>query len=233
MNLSLVGKYADARISVRTRRIKCDETKPTCNQCAKSRRQCPGYKDEFDLVFRNETQATERRARRASRKVSVQKEDRQSLEEAGPSTGTVSVFSDSIRSPVEQTVAASLSLPVEQQANCYFVSNFVLMPKPGCNRGFLNYLVPLLKQDGKENHLQHAFNACSLALLNNRAGSGGKLGEKVFSEYSKALSGTNAALRDVEGQKADSTLAAVLLLGMFEVSYVHRILQTGNYPSRC
>ena len=45
--------------------IKCDETKPTCLQCQKSRRQCPGYKDDFDLVFRNETQATERRARKA------------------------------------------------------------------------------------------------------------------------------------------------------------------------
>lgn len=122
----------------------------------------------------------------------------------------------------------SLNIPVEQQANYYFVSNFVLVPKPGCNRGFLDYLVPLLRQDNQASNLQSAFNACSLALLNNRAGSGSKLGEKALNEYSKALAGTNAALRDVEGQKADSTLAAVLLLGMFEVSSP----STFNNPSR-
>lgn len=119
---------------------------------------------------------------------------------------------------LEQAVIPSLDIPVEQRANCYFVSNFILMPKPGCTRGFLDYLVPLLKQEDQQNHLQHAFNACSLALLNNRECPNSKLGEKALGEYSKALSGTNAALRDVEAQKADSTLAAVLLLGMFEVS---------------
>ena len=42
--------------------MQCDETKPTCNQCAKARRQCPGYRDEFDLVLRNENLAAKRRA---------------------------------------------------------------------------------------------------------------------------------------------------------------------------
>ncbi|KAK4236934.1 hypothetical protein C8A03DRAFT_35133 [Achaetomium macrosporum] len=56
------GKPSKGCQMCRTRRIKCDETKPTCNQCAKARRQCPGYKDEFDLVLRNENLAAKRRA---------------------------------------------------------------------------------------------------------------------------------------------------------------------------
>lgn len=111
-----------------------------------------------------------------------------------------------------------MNLPVEQRATCYFVSNFILMPKPGSTRGFLDFLLPLLRQEARTHasHLQNAFNACALGLLNNRGGSEGKIGEKALNEYSMALAGTNAALRDAEGQKADSTLAAVLLLGMFE-----------------
>ena len=111
----------------------------------------------------------------------------------------------------------ALNVPVEQRATCYFLSNFILMSKPGCNRGFLEYLIPLLKQESQENHLQHAFNSCALALLHNRGGPGSKLGEMAIGEYSRALAYTNTALRDPRVQKEDSTLAAVLLLGMFEV----------------
>ncbi|RSM04923.1 hypothetical protein CDV31_009803 [Fusarium ambrosium] len=35
------------------RRKKCDETRPACKRCLKSRRVCPGYKDDGMLVFRH------------------------------------------------------------------------------------------------------------------------------------------------------------------------------------
>lgn len=79
----------------------------------------------------------------------------------------------------------------------------------------MDFVIPLLKQNS-QGHLQHAFNACSLALLNNRGATGGKLSDKALHEYTKALNGTNAALRNSETQLADSTLAGVLLLGLFE-----------------
>ncbi|KAH9890876.1 hypothetical protein F4778DRAFT_796376 [Xylariomycetidae sp. FL2044] len=214
------GKPSRGCQMCRTRRIKCDETKPTCNQCAKSRRQCPGYKDEFDLVFRNETKATERRAQKANKKAmaQAQKAPRQgSLSPDGSPCETVSpVWPESIKSPLEQAVIPALKLPVEQQAGCHFVSNFILLPKEGTTHGFLDFIPQLLKHDGEKNHLQHAFNACSIAFLNNRANTGNTLSEKALHEYTKALNGTNIALRDSEAQKADSTLAAVLLLGLFE-----------------
>ncbi|KAI1411546.1 hypothetical protein F5Y13DRAFT_55669 [Hypoxylon sp. FL1857] len=214
------GKPSKGCQMCRTRRIKCDETKPTCNQCAKSRRQCPGYKDEFDLVFRNETQATERRARKASRKGSAQKGDRrESASSSTPSSSgdsTISpVLSDSIKSPLEQAIIPSLNVPIEHQASCHFVSNFILIPREGNTRGFMDFIIPLLKQEPR-GHLQHAFNACSIAFLNNRGGTGGRFADKALREYTKALNGTNNALRNPDTQLADSTLAAVLLLGLFE-----------------
>ncbi|KAF2848237.1 hypothetical protein T440DRAFT_481074 [Plenodomus tracheiphilus IPT5] len=50
----------------KSRRIKCDEKRPTCGNCKKSGRDCPGYPDEFDLVFRDENKAMARKARKLS-----------------------------------------------------------------------------------------------------------------------------------------------------------------------
>lgn len=60
------GKPSRGCQTCKTRRIKCDEKRPICSQCHKSNRVCPGYPDEFDLIFRNENVALERKARKAS-----------------------------------------------------------------------------------------------------------------------------------------------------------------------
>lgn len=81
----------------------------------------------------------------------------------------------------------------------------------------MDFIIPLLRQNS-HGHLQDAFNACSIAFLNNRGGMGNRFSDKALREYTKALNGTNAALRSTDSQLSDSTLAAVLLLGLFEVS---------------
>ncbi|KAF2200460.1 hypothetical protein GQ43DRAFT_373758 [Delitschia confertaspora ATCC 74209] len=58
------GKPSRGCQTCKTRRIKCDEKRPICSQCKKSSRTCPGYMDEFDLVFRNETVVQERKAKK-------------------------------------------------------------------------------------------------------------------------------------------------------------------------
>ncbi|KAI8950220.1 hypothetical protein F4801DRAFT_550167 [Xylaria longipes] len=203
------GKPSRGCQMCRTRRIKCDETKPTCNQCAKSRRQCPGYKDDFDLVFRNETQATERRAQKANKKALAQKVH---LRDA-PSTSSASTSTNTLGN---RPVPSSPQVPIEEQASCLFISNFVLMPKDGSTSGHLDFVLPLLKQAGPDSHIQHAFNACAMMFIDNRKAVGVGCWNKARSEYSMALAMTNAALRDRESQQSDATLAAVLLLGMFE-----------------
>ena len=45
-------------------KYQCDEKRPTCGNCKKSGRECPGYPDEFDLVFRDENKAMARKARK-------------------------------------------------------------------------------------------------------------------------------------------------------------------------
>jgi hypothetical protein len=48
--------------------LQCDETRPICNQCIKSRRHCSGYRSDFDILHRDETQATAARAKKAAAK---------------------------------------------------------------------------------------------------------------------------------------------------------------------
>ncbi|KAF2972012.1 hypothetical protein GQX73_g1528 [Xylaria multiplex] len=188
------GKPSRGCQMCRTRRIKCDETKPTCNQCAKSRRQCPGYMDDFDLMFRNETKATERRAQRANKKALAQKAEKQDspLNDASSTSSSSTASSSSpvsVKTP-SSWVATSPGFSIEEQARCHFISHFILMPKDGRTVGHMDFVLPLLKQEGPDSHIQHAFNACALT--------------------------TNAALQNKESQQSDASLAAVLLLGMFE-----------------
>ncbi|PSN64285.1 hypothetical protein BS50DRAFT_498411 [Corynespora cassiicola Philippines] len=60
------GKPSRGCQMCKSRRIKCDEKRPICGQCQKSGRVCPGYPDEFDLVFRDENKAMERKAKKVS-----------------------------------------------------------------------------------------------------------------------------------------------------------------------
>ncbi|KAH7015123.1 hypothetical protein EDB80DRAFT_326908 [Ilyonectria destructans] len=203
------GKPSRGCQMCRARRIKCDETKPTCNQCAKSRRQCPGYKDEFDLVFRNETQATERRAQRANKKALAQKQTKTA---GTQDTNTAA----SAKRAQDQAVLATLKLPVDQQATCHFISNFVLLPRYDNTRGYLEFVVPLLQVEKPAPHFKLAFDACAIASLGNRVGSGRAFEGQALGHYTKALASTFAALKDPEMAVADSTLAAILMLGLFE-----------------
>ncbi|KHE79028.1 hypothetical protein GE21DRAFT_10302, partial [Neurospora crassa] len=236
-----LGKPSNGCQVCRTRRIKCDETKPTCNQCLRARKQCPGYKDDFDLVFRNVTKATERRVQRANKKgkqkISAGSDGSssgsgapRSYSSPGASSSSSSVdgkrhFSltstarKAVRSPFELAVIPAIQIPTETQASCHFVSNFVLIPRQGTTRGFMDYLIPLMKTETMSSapHLQFAFNACALASLGNRVKSDGiDFVASAHGEYAKALRATQAALVDRVKCTSDSVLATVLLLGMYE-----------------
>ncbi|KAH8129971.1 hypothetical protein ACSS6W_003031 [Trichoderma asperelloides] len=226
------GKPSRGCQMCRTRRIKCDETKPTCKQCAKSRRQCPGYRDEFDLVFRNETQATEKRAQRASKKALAQRMSKFTAASSSESPSPNEAFSAPPFNTTEHLASygrknqqtpwtglyALLQKPqmdLEGQASCHFLSNYVLIPRAGNGRGFLEYIVPLLRAEDVAPQFKAAFDACAMASFANSQGSP-HLVERALRTHSKALGAINIALNNPDTIKQDSTLAAILLLGLFE-----------------
>jgi len=168
-------------------------------------------------MLRNETKATERRAQKASRKaiVSSRGSEKDGSEPPAPAGETRRVKVE--RTPFEMAVIPAIQIPTDTQAQCHFVSNFVLLPRPGGTRGFMDFLIPLMSNDGDAPHLQHAFNACALSSLGNRVCSDGfNFPEQAFGEYVKALRATGLAIKDPRTSTSDSLLAAVLLLSMFE-----------------
>ncbi|KAK5995777.1 Transcription factor dbaG-like protein [Cladobotryum mycophilum] len=230
------GKPSKGCQMCRSRRIKCDEQRPTCGQCQKSRRQCPGYKDEFDLVFRNETQATERRAKRASKKALAKKLNKDSSSSSdtsspialSPSTSPSSAVAMppwlvSLASRSSYHARASLySLfktpqpTLDDRAACFFISNYVLIPQQGNTRGFLEYVIPILIVDEVALPFKYAFEACALATLGNHLPLADDISKRALQKYTQALSAVSTTLKNPGTRLQDATLAAVLLLGLFE-----------------
>ncbi|KAL4934467.1 Zn(II)2Cys6 transcription factor [Aspergillus undulatus] len=60
------GKPSKGCGECRSRKIRCDQGRPTCSQCAKGNRACPGYRDELSLMFRDESQQVVRKAKTGS-----------------------------------------------------------------------------------------------------------------------------------------------------------------------
>lgn len=197
----------------RLTRYQCDEARPTCSQCAKSRKQCPGYKDEFDLVFRNETKATERRARKGNSKPV----NTQAALDFNPSTTHSRSSTDSSSdesSPVDNIIISPTQI-VSDQAACHFISNFILVPPQGTERGYLEFVVPIYNNNPLP-HFKLAFEACSLASLGNRVGTGRDIEKQALTRYTAALTFMYKAIRDPSMSQQDATVAAILLLGLFE-----------------
>ncbi|KAK0651168.1 hypothetical protein B0T16DRAFT_426125 [Cercophora newfieldiana] len=213
----------------RTRRIKCDEGKPTCQQCAKSKRECGGYRSEFEIVHRDQTKSTVRRMRKA-------------LEGQKPPTPTSSTATSSAvvflqeqsqlqtpapspqEQPVQQlqqhhspTPRPNLAIPIVQRASCFFASNFILVSSTSTPHGFMEYLVPLLETTLPDSALSYAFNACAFAALGNRVNAGNvDFAALSLKQHTNALMRTHVALGNPATSNTDATLASVLLLSLYE-----------------
>ncbi|KAL2133441.1 hypothetical protein VTI74DRAFT_2327 [Chaetomium olivicolor] len=206
------GKPSRGCRTCRARRIKCDEGKPTCMRCARSKRECGGYRPEFEIVHRDQTGSTLRRLRRKTTEV----------KEPQPSRNRPYVFVQEElqacgRFSPSPSPEATLTVPLVNRAWCHFASNFILMPLGVAPHGFMDYLVPLMESDRPGSALHHAFYACAFALLGNRARADGvDLGQLSLKEHTLALAQTHKALGDPVAVTADSTLAAVLMLCLYE-----------------
>lgn len=210
------GKPSRGCRTCRQRRIKCDEEKPTCKRCEKSRRDCGGYRPEFEIVHRDQTKSTVHRLRNAQ-----STSPPPPLADAAEYSSRALVFvqeepqswgSDSASpSPV-------LTVPLAQRASCYFASNFILVPlTESTPHGFMEYLIPLIESEPAESSLRYAFNACAFALLSHHNRSDSiDLAQLSLKDHTLALGGTYKALGHPTKATAHATLATVLLLSLYE-----------------
>ena len=178
-------------------------------------------------MHRNETQATERRARRAVQKPAVRRpaaeppswpsSSSSSSPKSERSRGLSPATSDSSASSVED-LPYNPSVPIRDHAACLFVSNFILVPRRETTRGYMDFVLPLMKAEGPRSALAYAFGACAYATLGNRPHV--RKTEVTLSavvQYQSALQALQASLADKEAAKSDATLCTVLLLALYEV----------------
>lgn len=122
-----------------------------------------------------------------------------------------------------------MTTPLNQQAACFFLANFVLVPKAGTMRGYFDFTLPLLKQRDPSQGLLLAFSAVSLAALGTRPNSKALL-PKADLWYLNALKEINSALRDPRLASSDSILVSVMLMATFEQLTPSR-LKIGGWAS--
>ncbi|RDW65065.1 hypothetical protein BP6252_10716 [Coleophoma cylindrospora] len=163
-------------------------------RCYKLKKQCPGYRDPLNV---NENKLG--RKKRSS-VVSTASSSNDAPGSSRPRSGI--------------TTSKHLSVPIDEQALCYFLSNFVITPHDNAT-GHLSFMVPLMRSEQCSAAFSLSLSAVSIAALGRRPNSRGLLA-KANSFYVKALGEINLALRDPELATHDSTLAAVVLLVFFE-----------------
>lgn len=202
-------------------------------KCLKSKRLCPGYRDPFEGKIRDETQATIRKFKRNRTVI----EKAQVLEEAlrarddgscdgrGRSRTPLSASSSSsFDSSIHGDFLASLVTPLEQQAACYLLADYVLVSdSPGGRKGYYKFAYKILTQPRPAKCLLSAFKAVSFVALASRPGAS-YLTIEAEAHYSKTLREVNKAIQDPEQVQRDDTLASVLLLAFYEVSQTHTSL---------
>jgi hypothetical protein len=109
---------------------------------------------------------------------------------------------------------------IDDQAICCFIKNFVLLPVKGNSRSYLDFTVTAIKQEktlsSTKSPLTSAVMALSMAFLANQQHSNA-LVPRAAMLYASALQKINTALMDPHLAIEDDTLAAVIILGLFEV----------------
>ncbi|KAL9124221.1 MAG: hypothetical protein Q9217_006428 [Psora testacea] len=216
------GKPSTGCANCRKRKIKCDEGRPACSQCIKTKRTCPGYVARFDLVLRDQTNAVRQKAQRKKELPSVSQKTTSSSEAsyayalAGSGEGSSSCAVVKRSNSSAEAVPRMFDDLPEQQAICAFFLDFVLLPRhPDSVRGHLEHLLPLYQRTSPHSPLSLATSSVALAVSGNSQSRPWNQ-QRARTTFGQALKKTSAAIRDPIESFKDETLMAVLLLGLFE-----------------
>ncbi|RAH43037.1 uncharacterized protein BO95DRAFT_502539 [Aspergillus brunneoviolaceus CBS 621.78] len=181
------GKISMGCTLCRKRRLRCDRRQPSCSQCLRVNQECFGYRDPGTLRIYD--QSAEVASKAQARGGPIQ----QSPAEESPSTLSLNY------SPISD----------DQRAMSYIIPYYVGTDQ---HRGLLRFLPSLLQNDPSP-ALKASAKAIGLLGMTRMP----HVGQRARKEHIIALRATNSALRDPTTATSDSTLGAVLLLGLYEL----------------
>jgi hypothetical protein len=172
----------------------CDEKRPSCSQCHQARFACPGYRDVLTLLFRDQ-----------SRDVASRAHSSQIRPNRRPARNHSSLQAQITFTP-----------SVEQFINV-FIYHFVLDDSTA-KMAYVSQS-QLVAHAASSQAVRCALSSLGLAVLSN-TNNRPRLMADARREYGSALSLTNLALRDRNHYLRETTLSAIMLLGIFEVCTV-------------
>ncbi|KAB8304747.1 hypothetical protein EYC80_004101 [Monilinia laxa] len=210
----------------RAKKTKCDAIPTGCTQCQNAGRKCPGYRSQVDLVFREETKNVIEKAKAKHEKARKRGLEYVSYNSATPCSATHAPTLN--RGNCSRGIGVGTSQPsqaisvnylnitpsIEDRATAFFLSNYV-MGDHGPTRGHLDHLSDLYESESIDDNLVAAVHAVGLAGYSH-SGKAPYLMNQARAQYTRSLQLTNTALQSPIAVKKDSTLLAILILGIFE-----------------
>lgn len=198
--------------------------RPVCKRCERSGLHCPGYRDLVEIVFRDET-------KRIIGQVSRQQGWRSDANEEccfrsrAPSTSASSLASASIsrsivgnRTSLHGIPSRPLSQCVQDLAVNFFFTTYTYSDPPFF-RDYRDWLSRCY-HDHVNDVLRAALEAVGLAGLSNVSAGAEVIARQSRKRYCRALICMKDALNDPVRTVADTTLMAVMLLILFEVTLI-------------
>ncbi|KAJ0423324.1 hypothetical protein BJY00DRAFT_321961 [Aspergillus carlsbadensis] len=182
---------------------RCDKQRPHCGQCIRTRETCRGYRDEWELVFRDQTSHT---INRTKAKTSV-------IEPSSKSPKTPKTPDSRSQSHSPQPIQG-LAPNLDAIGVNYFLHNFVIGGHSP-SHGYLNYIPVVYSADGESPTLVASMAAVGLVALANSSRQP-ELVRQARTKYSEAIHRVNTALSSPIESVKDSTLMSVISLGVFE-----------------
>ena len=174
-------------------------------------------------MFRNETSKVMTKAKAESacangKLVPSTSRIRQARDSAVPDHVTDFSVAPAQTSERAATSIRSLSVPLEDEATCYFFHNFLSNEHSSVysSNAYSSVLPNLHRHDSSFGVLPKIVSAIGLASISNLKRSP-KVMVAASQRYSGALRAINSSIQDSSSASTDQTLIAVMLLGVFEV----------------
>ncbi|KAF2736443.1 hypothetical protein EJ04DRAFT_575398 [Polyplosphaeria fusca] len=212
----------------------CDETKPVCNRCKKSNHDCR-YRDQGDILFRNQTAVAAQKAEDSWRKraKSSQRVEAETHAQTSPPSDHHSPGSNASHESTPGSEASTSQLNIgglsiakdskaELRRAAYerLLYDFVILETPGHpaelpSDSLWDFIPHLYEKAAEGSCFKYTVDCVSYANYGARKAS--MQAQALAEEYiGKAITSVQKAIADPKQAKKDEVLASVYLLGLYE-----------------
>ncbi|KAF5136255.1 hypothetical protein E5D57_000015 [Metarhizium anisopliae] len=196
-----IGRRPKACQACKKRKVKC--VWPwLCTRCIESGRNCTTPRDGEDITARHKYLESFSRKFEKNKALKALSQDEE-VTAHSPNAGSVQLHP-----------SAFPEMPLPERVIAFFMYHYDL-ESPSQNKTD-DMGVILLKSDEAWEHYRLAFEACAMASFINETGGQLEYKSLTIATYNKALMAMHSALQDPDVVYEDATLAAVLLLALFE-----------------